>query len=189
MAARGDAIIITSFLALWVNKWEIDRGTPEEAIAAAGVITGIAQTVALIFAPAFGIASDYIDRTLCQTIAAFVAVLGYLWMFFLSDPTGTVAKIAVCFVGIGEIGVIVTSQILVASEAPKEIRGSVSGFFGLAGSISILVCTKVGGYLFDHWRESGPFLFVALFNLIVFIFGVILSISLSVRKQKTIEVE
>jgi hypothetical protein len=69
-----------------------------------------------------GIGADYISHTLCQAIAAFLATIGYLWMFFLPAPTGPLVYVAACMVGLGEIGMIVTSQLLVAAEAPKNVR-------------------------------------------------------------------
>lgn len=69
-----------------------------------------------------GIGADYVSHTLCQAIAAFFASLGYLWMYFLPAPTGTLVYVAACAVGIGEIGMIVSSQLLVAAEAPKKVR-------------------------------------------------------------------
>jgi len=81
--------------------------------------------------------------------------------------------IAICVVGIGEIGMVVSSQVLLATVAPVRVRGAVSGLFGLTGSISVLISTKLGGYLFDNWTETGPFLLVATYNLAVFIFGAI----------------
>lgn len=47
-------------------------------------------------------------------------------MFFLPTPTGPLVYVAACVVGIGEIGMIVTSQLLVAAEAPKNVRLVVS---------------------------------------------------------------
>jgi len=189
-AARGDAIIITSFLSLWVNKFVIDEGkSNEDALAAAGTISGIAQTMALVAAPLFGIASDYVDRTLTQVIAAGIATGGYLWMFFLRDPTSVHARVAIAFVGLGEIGMIVTSQILVSSEAPPKVRGSVAGFFGLAGSVSILISTKIGGIMFDNWKESSPFLLVAFFNATVFFVGLAIYIRARIQASQHYEVQ
>lgn len=62
------------------------------------------------------------SHTLTQAIAAFFASVGYLWMFFLPAPTGSLVYVASCVVGIGEIGMIVSSQLLVAAEAPKQVR-------------------------------------------------------------------
>jgi len=141
VAARGGAILVTTFISLWIVKYETSvlKKSPEDALARAGMISGIAQTLAIVSAPFFGIGADYYSRVGILAIAALCASIGYLWMFFIEDPTGSIIYVAACVVGIGEVGMIVASQLLVATAAPKEVRGSVSGFFGLCGSASILV--------------------------------------------------
>jgi len=183
-AARGDSVVVTSLLSLWINQYELSHGiylkitlflflgsTPEHATSQAGVISGVCQTIALISAPLFGFLGDRYNRVLCQTIAALVAMIGYYFLFLVENPEGALVYIAVSIVGVGEIGMVISSQILLTSEAPQNIRGAVSGFFGLAGSISVLVSTKLGGYLFDQWKPSSPFFLVGIYNTIVFIFG------------------
>eukprot|EP01127_Copromyxa_protea_P001602 TRINITY_DN11563_c0_g1_i1.p1 TRINITY_DN11563_c0_g1~~TRINITY_DN11563_c0_g1_i1.p1 ORF type:complete len:438 (-),score=83.85 TRINITY_DN11563_c0_g1_i1:45-1358(-) len=176
-AARGDAILITTFLSLWIQKYHTAHGsTPAEALAASGMVSGIAQTLAIVGAPFFGFGADYMSHTLCQGVAAAFAAAGYLWMFFIAAPTGVNIYLAACVVGVGEIGMIVTSQLLVAAEAPESVRGSVSGFFSLCGSAAILVCSKFGGWLFENWSWTGPFLLVALWNVVVFLCAISLYI-------------
>lgn len=53
------------------------------------------------------------------------------------------AQVAAVAVGLGEIFMIVSAQVLIASEAPRGVRGSVSGLFSLLGSVSILVTSFV----------------------------------------------
>jgi len=157
-AARGDSVVVTSLLALWISTYEENHGaTPEEALAQVGVITGVCQTVALVTAPLFGFLSDRYNRLLCQSVAAAIASVGYFYLFFVEVPRGAHVYVAVCIVGLGEIGMVVSSQILIAAEAPEETRGAVSGFFSLSGSISVLVSTKLGGELFDIWTPTAPF--------------------------------
>jgi len=90
-------------------------------------------------------------------------------LFVLPAPEGALIYIAIALVGIGEIGMIVGGQVLIAAEAPTISRGAVSGFFGLMGSLAILLTTKLGGFLFDTWTPTAPFLIVGIFNVIVFI--------------------
>jgi MFS family permease len=74
-------------------------------------------------------------------------------------------------VGVGEIGGAIASQVLIAQQAPRAIRGSVIGVFGLCGALGILTAFSAGGYLFDHWRESAPFLLFGIFGAIVVVWG------------------
>jgi MFS family permease len=91
-------------------------------------------------------------------IAAIVAAIGYSSLVLIQNPFGTNMKFALVLVGFGEIAGVITSQVLIAKYAPKEVRGSVIGFFGFCGALGIMTAFGIGGYLFDHWRESGPFL-------------------------------
>lgn len=66
--ARGDSIIITVFVPLWVYKYYIDEGSchatdpndPDvkesckKAYITAAILSGVAQTLALVGAPIFG---------------------------------------------------------------------------------------------------------------------------------------
>lgn len=54
-ASRGDATVITTFLSLWVQTYELAHGKSQPAaLARAGVVSGIAQTFAIIGAPFYG---------------------------------------------------------------------------------------------------------------------------------------
>eukprot|EP01125_Pyxidicula_operculata_P018782 TRINITY_DN6717_c0_g1_i1.p1 TRINITY_DN6717_c0_g1~~TRINITY_DN6717_c0_g1_i1.p1 ORF type:complete len:472 (-),score=74.22 TRINITY_DN6717_c0_g1_i1:52-1467(-) len=184
-AARGDAIVLTTYLTLWINNYEIAHGVSnEEALAKAGVMSGIAQTLSLVIAPFFGFLADRLDRVWGTTLATGISAIGYLFLSSLKDPTGGAMYGAMCLVGTGEIAMIVASQVLLAAEAPDDTRGAVSGFWGLCAGISILFNTRLGGYLFDNWSNTGPFLIVGLFNLIVLIFGLVVSYWESQQKKR-----
>ena len=172
------------------------NGLPEhEALSRVGVITGIAQTFAIIAAPFVGIIADKLSKMVCLLIVSIIAFVAYGGMLLISSPTGAAIYILAILIGIGQIGtyfpccweslahclinwpiqmkgMVLTSQILVAAGSPKESRGAVSGLFGLCSSISIIVTTKLGGYLFDNWRESGPFLLVTIGNSIVLLVSI-----------------
>lgn len=76
-----------------------------------------------------------------------------------------------CLIGLGEIGMIVTSLCLVTSNrlVRAEIRGSVAGCYSLMGGLGILVSTEIGGILFDSWRETAPFLLMSLLGSVTMI--------------------
>ncbi|GMG86303.1 MFS transporter [Biformimicrobium ophioploci] len=161
--ARGNLMIVGTFFTLWVTN----HGTAEmglsraDALAKAGMIVGIAQGCALLGAPLFGILADRIDRVKALTISLAVSAVGYGSTFFITDPFAPGMILCAVLIGLGEISCVITSGVLVAQQAPKAHRGAVIGFFTLSGAVGILVASVVGGYLFDHWRPSGPFVFFA----------------------------
>ena len=199
--ARGDSILITTFITLWVSQQMIDihDSSKADATARGGTISGICQTFALIAAPFVGIFADLrfrrkknqdveqqpeqeddfktdfvrkMSRLIVMAIVSAISGVGYTMLSFLTDVTGGFVYLPIALIGIGEIGVIICSQILVTAESPSKVRGSVSGIFTLFGAAGILVATKVGGYLFDDWKPSGPFLFYGVLNFALFIISI-----------------
>lgn len=174
--ARGNLMIVGTFFTLWVTNY----GTSEmgmsraDALARAGMIVGIAQGCALLAAPLFGILADKITRVRALIIALLISAIGYGSTIFITDPFTTGMIVCAALIGLGEIGCIITSGVLVAQQAPESHRGAVIGFFTLSGAVGILVASVAGGYLFDTWRASGPFVFFSGVALLVLIWAIIL---------------
>ena len=192
--ARGDSIIITLFLPLWINRYYIENGTcspitdsslnPGEfkdptrgcdiAFTKAFMYSGIAQTFALIAAPVFGLLSDRLSKTWIFLVAALFSFLGYFPLSFIDDPVqNKLMFLLMVVLGIGEIGMIVTSLSLATYQMPKEVRGSVAGCYSLFGGLGILIMTSLGGLLADSWI-NGPFFVVGTMSgLAVIVSGVV----------------
>ena len=165
--SRGDLAIVGTFLALWINKHGVTGGMEAaEALARASMIVGISQAAAFLTAPLFGILVDRMNRATAVALTNLISGLGYCALFLVDDPFSGAMLAAVVVAGAGNIGTVIATQVLIQQQAPSHIRGSVIGFFGLCGAIGILVASKMGGWLFDNWSESGPFV---LFGLLSFI--------------------
>lgn len=159
-AARGDSEVVTTFLSLWVNQTALAAGmSPAAALSRAGIVAGVAQTCAVFFAPVAGFLCDRLHRIFALSILAFVAAAGYILICFTDDPLGGYMMAGACIVGVGEIGLVVSSTALVAQEAPPQVRGSASGFFAFCGALGILTATKAGGALYDKWAAVPLFMF------------------------------
>ena len=171
MAARGDSSVLTVFLSLWITTYvKSSGGSDSEGSKQAGMITGIAQTVALVCALVFGKVCDRLNRSLSAAVLAAIAAGGYAFMACLTVPNGTSAYLAACLVGAGEMGAIVSSQALVCDAAPEEARGAVGATFGLFGSLGVLLAAVVGGVLYDS-NPAGPFMFFAALNAVVVVYA------------------
>lgn len=171
--SRGHLLVIGSFLSVWINKAGTLAGmTPGEVTERIGIIVGISQGVALLAAPVAGWLADRVNRVLAIIIIQAVAVIGFSSLWLVSDPfTGLMIGLT-CIASAGQIGSIITAQVLVQQQAPPAIRGSVIGFWGLCGSLGILVTTLLGGLLFDRWMEAGPFVMMGLLGLLLIIWAV-----------------
>lgn len=175
--ARGNLAIVGTFLALWganygTSELGLDRA---EALAKAGALVGMAQGMALLGAPFFGILADKLDRVNALAVALTISGIGYSTTFFVTDPFGGLMIFCAIFIGLGEVGCIITSGVLIAQQSPEHNRGAIIGTFNLSGAVGILVASVAGGWLFDHWREPGPFVAYGLLALIMMVVSILVA--------------
>lgn len=180
--ARADLAVAGLFFPLWISKYfqaalasdatkdQLDT-VVTQAIAEGGVLIAIIGGSGLLFAPVIGVLCDRIHRVYALAFALFLNVVGYALTALVVDPTGTMMKIAAVVIGCGQVAGTISSQVLVQQQAAASNRGTVIGAFGVFGAFGIMVCSWVGGILFDDWREAGPFLFIAAANMVVVIFA------------------
>eukprot|EP00842_Homolaphlyctis_polyrhiza_P004822 jgi/Hompol1/5340/HPOL_001235-RA len=174
--ARGDTITITLFIPLFVYKFFLSigkctddlDGTVEmcnDAYVLASILSGVTQTFALIGAPVFGFLADRIYRPFLMMAASIMTMAGYLLLYATHDPRSKLQFVNAFLIGAGEIGMVILSLTFVtASSVPHTIRGGVSGVSSFFGAAGILLISKLGGYLFDVWSLTMPFLLVALLH-------------------------
>jgi MFS family permease len=179
-AARADMLIITLFLSLWANQSFQAQGVVATLAAGkAGALVGMAQGSALLFAIVFGLFSDRFERMTSMIIAFTLATVGYAWVGITADITAKTALPVLIVLGGGQMLAFLASQMLLAGEAPKAIRGSVFGLQGFFGALGILVMSSLGGRLFDAINPGAPFVLMAVAN------GLILVWSIWVKYQET----
>lgn len=184
--SRGDLAIVGTFFTLWVVTYgTTQKGlSTAEALATAGIIIGISQSMALISAPIFGMLSDRMNRANAVILAVALASIGYGSTIFVTDPTGPSIFIVAALIGIGEICGVIASGVLIAQQAPRDIRGSVIGIFSLCGTFGIMTATGIGGQLFDKWLPQGPFLLFSGLGFVVVIIGLIIRKRIVPRNEK-----
>ncbi|WP_051751650.1 MFS transporter [Streptosporangium amethystogenes] len=173
--ARADLAVVAGFLSLWV----VDHATSErgmsgaEALARAGAVVGVAQTVAVLAAPLFGWLGDRMRRQDVVILAQAVAALSYLSTLLISDPLGSGMMLVAVLIGLGEIAGITTAGPLLAQQAPAGVRGSAYGVQTLCGALGILTVSALGGLLYDAWRPAAPFVVSGTLGLLVVAFGLV----------------
>ncbi|KAJ3383434.1 hypothetical protein HDU84_003601 [Entophlyctis sp. JEL0112] len=185
--ARGDTVIITLFVPLWVYKTYIDNGSctapspdaPDirdvcaSAYKWASAVSGVAQTLALIGAPVFGALSDWTHAKIAVLASAILGCASYAVMFAM-DPTEKFVLAVAAVAGLSEIGLVIGSMVLVTDSAyiNPTVRGSVAGVSSCFGAMGILISSKLGGYLFDVWHKGAPFFILAIGHGIAICVGV-----------------
>ena len=166
--ARGDMVVIGTFLMLWGKEAGLEQGmTLEEAIKTAGMFAAIAQSMVIVAAPIWGILLDRFDRVLVTAGAMFLAAVGYTWVGFSDSPIVMAFIPGALLLGVGEIGAILTGQALAGQEAPDNKRGAVMGLYAVFGSFGMLTISVLGGLVFDAWMPGAPFVLVGVLQVLV----------------------
>ena len=168
--ARGNLAVVGTFFTLWASVYgTTELGlTTAEAVARGGGVLAASYAASLLSAPLFGLLSDRVNRVSALAAALLISAIGYGGALFLENPFSPATVVCLIVIGMAEVGCIITSGVLIAERAPDRIRGSVIGVFTLSGAVGILIASLAGGYLFDHWRMTGPFVFFGLIAALVF---------------------
>jgi len=167
-ASKGDLVIVTTFLSLWVTQAGIAVGmTPAEAVARAGMIYGIVAGCGLFWPFVIGQILDRVPRLVGIGIAFTLAAIGYIAVALVTDPLGPMMLVAAILVGIGEVSAVISAGVLIGQVAPEGNKGTVFGTFGFAGSLGIVTLTFIGGQVFDAYGADAPFLMMGTVNALV----------------------
>jgi MFS family permease len=167
--SRGDLIVMTTFMSLWIVATGTDSGIEtKSAQATAGQLFGISQTAMLLFMPVMGFLVDRFDRVAVLSFAMGVAAIGYFALGMVGDPfsSGYIYPVVI-LAGAGEACILVSGPALVGQEASGKIRGAVFGMMAVCGALGVLIHSKVCGLLFDAFTYQTPFLYMAGLNAAV----------------------
>ena len=168
--ARGDLVVVATFLSLWAKEAGLNSGLSlQEAVAKAGTLAVTVSMAQLLFSPVAGFVLDKIDRLTGMAIAMGIAGGAYLWAGFSPDPLALAFIPAALMLGVGESSAIMSGAAVVGQEATEDIRGSVVGLFNFCGSVGTLVIAVICGFLFDAWMPGAPFVFVGGINLLILV--------------------
>lgn len=190
--ARGDTVILTVFVTAWTVQNAIDSGlcspdgsvdpldpgaakkSCQEAYSRSMMLSGIAQVFALIGAPIVGLMLTRVRATIVLVFSSLLGAIGYFGFGLGDSPTSKLMFLWVCLLGFGEIGTIVTSLSFLSApdKIPSDLRGAVSGVYSFFGAIGIIVCSRIGGYLFDAWRPGAPFILMGIFHCFLLVMGI-----------------
>lgn len=185
--ARSTTVATAMFIPLMVYEWYYNIGqcksnneewagklTCHEGYVFAAILSGVAQTVALISAPVWGYLVDA-RRIGKSSTLALAAIFGMIGNFGLSlihsyssnayNPKTFTCFVMISIIGLSQIGLIISSMsVLSGISNAHSIMGSLSGLYSFCGGIGIMIISSLGGYLSDHWI-LGPFFILGLFNV------------------------
>jgi MFS family permease len=167
-AARGDVVVIGTYVSLWGTQAGMAQGmTAAEGLAKATIVFAMIQTAALIASPLIGIMNDRINRVTALVIGMGLATVGY-FLFGLQDTPYGNSSMAIAFVlGIGQVSAILAGATLIGQEADPKITGATVGVWSFCGAIGTMIGSLAGGLLFDFWMPGAPFILMGALNLLV----------------------
>ncbi|MFQ5635152.1 MAG: MFS transporter [Gammaproteobacteria bacterium] len=167
-AARGDVVVIGTYVSLWGTQAGIAQGLTEaEALLKATAVFAAIQTSALIASPFIGIINDRINRVTALIIGMGLATVGYISFGLQESPLGG-AGIAIALVlGVGQISAILAGTTLVGQEADPKITGATVGAWNFCGAVGTMLGSLLGGLLFDWWKPGAAFLLMGILNFFV----------------------
>jgi MFS family permease len=171
--ARGDLVVIGTFVNLWGTNAGMAAGMePAEASAQGRLLFAAATTAGLLWLPVMGFMLDKVNRVTGTVICMSLAAMGFLFTDLVDDPLAKESLIFFVLLGIGQISAFVGAATLIGQEAPIASRGAVVGMFNISGAIGIFVCTAVGGRLFDAIGPHAVFEMVGGLTVLVVIYAV-----------------
>eukprot|EP00924_Labyrinthula_sp_SR-Ha-C_P004077 snap_masked-scaffold_3-processed-gene-13.7-mRNA-1 protein AED:1.00 eAED:1.00 QI:0/-1/0/0/-1/1/1/0/490 len=193
--ARGDSIVTSVFVPLWVNKYyddnelcfeenstefstcdenlaNEDEETCPDAYTSFRIISGVAQVVALICTPFFGIFADKISSVNMVIFVAALGVISYFFSFFTEDPDAGFSIIVACLWYVSGNGMVIAAQVQLVKNLGPDLRGVGAGFYSLVGALGVMFFTYVGGLTFDYWFNTAPFALAGIFSLLICIAGI-----------------
>ena len=161
--SRASLSIISAFFFLWMVRVGAEQGmTASEAYARSGSIFATIQISATLWAVLVIFVIDRINRVLTMAIGSALACASYTLFGLIDNPFQPLMYAAAVFLGIGEMSGVLASQALIGQVAPAQGRGAVVGVFTLCGSIGIFLAAALGGWLFDVWRPSAPYIIMGV---------------------------
>jgi len=174
---RGDLVVVGSFFTLWVTQYALEQGmSTAEGVAKAGMLFGIIQVSALLWAFFMGLIADRINRVTSLIVALGFATVGYSLMGQVEDPFGPALIPIAILLGIGEVSVIVGGGALLGQEARVELRGAIIGLFNLLGGIGIMAAATAGGIIFDSIARNAPFTMMGIMNGLLLLCAVLVRV-------------
>jgi len=171
---RGDLIVVGLFFSLWVTQYGVDQGlSTADSLAKAGMLFGIIQLSALLWAFFMGVILDRINRVTGVIIAFTFAAAGYGLMGQVQDPFGPGLIPIAVLLGIGEVSVIVSAGALVGQEARASMRGAIIGARDVMGGAGIMFAGFFGGVVFDAIGRTAPFTMMGILNATLLVLALV----------------
>jgi MFS family permease len=169
---NADFYILTVIFAIFIKSL-FPEDTPDSV---SNMFVNNIQTLTLVPALVSNLIYGwYLDRTkkVMNSIYAslFGGIIGFSIAISVEQPTDVALKVAGVVLGSTLTGIYTNAQYLGNTYFPQEKRGILLGVMGAFGYIGYMILAVGGGYLFDVWKRTAPFIINVVF-LVICVIGV-----------------
>lgn len=166
--SRSDMVFVSLFLMMWCIYFaDLDGVTREQAAAQAGTLIAVGGATILLAIPAWAAFIRRYGRVAAIAVGLSLSGVGFVSLVTIDSPFNNAIYIPTIMVAIGQAGCLIAPQILTIELAPKDLMGSVLGFFYLVGGLGIVFLVQAGGFYFDTIGPHAPFMLIGTGNLLI----------------------
>jgi MFS family permease len=162
---KGESYLMSNTLFLWTRSY-YTQAQHKEATLRASTLALYQYGAGLVFSIAVTNFVDKLSKTAMLSLFFGSLITGLLAMVYMNDPMNDMMKPTIMLLGSAIGGLYLMTHFLLAKYSPAMHRGKAYGALAVLGFSSLLICSFVGGYLFDIWTRHAQFLIFTSFSSI-----------------------
>ena len=170
--SRSDMVFVSLFVMMWCIYFaDLDGLTREQAAAQAGTLIAFGGATILLSIPVWAAFIRRYGRVASIAVGLSLSGVGFVSLVFIDSPFEGYIYIPTIMIALGQAGCLIAPQILTIELAPKDLMGSVLGFFYFVGGLGIVFLVQAGGFYFDTIGPHAPFMLIGTGNLLISVYG------------------
>jgi MFS family permease len=134
----------------------------------------IGTVVTIVLFYFVGKLSDMLPSKVAIPLGLLLRGLVLLAFLFLTSPTSVASYLTFSILFLSFLFEAVTLEAYFCKNVPKDIRGILYALMAVFGTFGQLLCSKVGGYLFDNAGPYWPFVFASICDFAYLLFILIM---------------
>ena len=177
MTARGDVVIMGTYVSLWsITAGAAEGLNPGQAMARAATTFIVIQLSSIVWSVIFGAIIDKLNRMTAVAMALGIAAAGYCSMALVSSPMDLRMAPFFVLIGAGMTGAMMATFAIIGQEAEPRERGAVTGTMSMFGALGIILAAVIGGWVFDRVAPWAPFVLVGSVQAVLMLFAIAIRI-------------
>ena len=158
--ARADYYLVTIMFALFIKSFDKkdDAAAHLESNKMVSKYQSLFFSLSLIGNLAYGHVLDKVNTLYIIFPTCMAAMTGYTLGSFSGSKDSVLLLLLILFAGIAMPGLLNSGNYLAMKYFPRELRGLLNSMMSVIGVAGYLFLSTAGGYLFDNYGKSSPFL-------------------------------